>query len=142
MDNRYLTKGGEALIYLDNDNRSVIKVNDGVYYSTWLDFLNSILIHNTLFEETAYELLGFTENERTLFAVLKQDYIIADELTDLTVVKKLLEFNGFKNTRRNDYYNEELGLILEDIHDENVIISSNTLFFIDTVFYIHLSDMK
>ncbi len=42
LDNRYLTKGGEALIYLDNDNRSVIKVNDGVYYSTWLDFLNSI----------------------------------------------------------------------------------------------------
>jgi hypothetical protein len=35
----------------------------------------------------------------------------------------------------NNYYNKELGLILEDIHDENVIVNSNTLFFIDTVFY-------
>ncbi len=29
----------------------------------------------------------------------------------------------------------ELGLILEDMHDENVIVNSDTLFFIDTVFY-------
>lgn len=54
---------------------------------------------------------------------------------DLSDVKKLLAFNGFENTRRNDYYNKELGLILEDIHDENVIVNSETLFFIDTVFY-------
>jgi hypothetical protein len=29
----------------------------------------------------------------------------------------------------------EWGLILEDMHDENVLISTDTLFFIDTVFY-------
>jgi hypothetical protein len=46
-----------------------------------------------------------------------------------------LAYNGFENTRRNDYYNKELGLILEDMHDENVIANSDTLFFIDTVFY-------
>lgn len=27
------------------------------------------------------------------------------------------------------------GLILEDMHDENVLVNSNTLFFIDSVFY-------
>lgn len=30
---------------------------------------------------------------------------------------------------------KELGLILEDMHDENVLVNSDTLFFIDTVFY-------
>ena len=30
---------------------------------------------------------------------------------------------------------KELGLILEDMHDENVLVNSETLFFIDTVFY-------
>lgn len=40
-----------------------------------------------------------------------------------------------KGQPTNNYYNKELGLILEDIHDENVIVKSNTLFFIDTVFY-------
>jgi hypothetical protein len=30
----------------------------------------------------------------------------------------------------------EFGLILEDMHDENVIAKNDVLFFIDTVFYI------
>ena len=41
--------------------------------------------------------------------------------------------------RRYDYYNPELGLMLEDIHDENVLTNASVLFFIDTVFYIHLN---
>jgi Serine/Threonine/Tyrosine Kinase found in polyvalent proteins len=134
----YLTEGGEAKIYFGKDNKSVIKLNDAVYYFTWLDFFNSILIHNLLFEGTKYELLGFKRSNETLFTVLKQAFIISDNPVNLADVKDLLEFNGFKNTRRNDYYNEELGLILEDIHDENVIVNSNVLFFIDTVFFINL----
>ena len=47
----------------------------------------------------------------------------------------MLDFNGFENTRRNDYFHKELGLILEDMHDENVLVNSDTLFFIDTIFY-------
>ena len=50
-------------------------------------------------------------------------------------IKAFLEFNGFENTRRQDYENRELGLILEDMHDENVLVNEETLFFIDTVFY-------
>ena len=134
----YLTEGGEAKIYFGKDNKSVIKLNDAVYYFTWLDFFNSILIHNLLFEGTKYELLGFKRSNETLFTVLKQAFIISDNPVNLADVKDLLEFNGFKNTRRNDYYNPELGLILEDIHDENVIVNSNVLFFIDTVFFINL----
>jgi hypothetical protein len=36
----------------------------------------------------------------------------------------------------NDYYNSSLGIILEDLHDENVITQKGVLYFIDTVFYI------
>ena len=50
--------------------------------------------------------------------------------------KDLLSFNGFENTKRQDYYNKEFGLVLEDMHDENVIARQDVLFFIDTVFYI------
>jgi hypothetical protein len=45
-------------------------------------------------------------------------------------IKKLLEFNGFENTRRQDYFNPELGLILEEMHVENVLVKSEILFFI------------
>ncbi|MEI9943983.1 MAG: hypothetical protein WDN26_07135 [Chitinophagaceae bacterium] len=132
---RYLTRGGEALVYLSSDNKSVIKLNDGIYYATWLEFLNSILLHNLIFENTAYTLLGFAKENNVLYAVLKQPFITSDSPVDLEDVKKLLHFNDFENSKRNDYIHRELGLLLEDMHDENVIASSDTLFFIDTVFY-------
>jgi hypothetical protein len=134
-EDRYLTRGGEALVYLDPDSRHVIKLNDAVYYATWLEFFNSILLHNLIFENTAYSLSGFTKKDNVLHAVLKQPFITSDAQVDLEDIKKLLVFNGFENTRRQDYFHKELGLILEDMHDENVLVNSETLFFIDTVFY-------
>jgi hypothetical protein len=68
--------------------------------------------------------------------VVQQPHIQRTENVDLENVKEFLEQNGFKNTRRNDFYNQELGIILEDLHDENVISSNNILYFIDTVFYL------
>jgi Serine/Threonine/Tyrosine Kinase found in polyvalent proteins len=135
---RLLTVGGEAEVYMNTDGRNVIKLNDAVYYSTWLDFFNSILIHNLLFEETHYELLGFVKRNDILQAVLKQAFVISDSPVNLQEVKTFLEYNSFINTRRNDYYNKRLGLILEDIHDQNVIMNSGIIFFIDTVFYVDL----
>jgi hypothetical protein len=44
--------------------------------------------------------------------------------------------NEFSNTRNHDYYNVDLGIILEDLHDENVLTQDGILYFIDTVFYI------
>lgn len=132
---QYLTRGGEAIVYLDKNNKNVIKLNGAIYYATWLEFLNSILIHNALFRDATYTLIGFHESCNALLAVLTQPYIISDSDVDLENVKALLAYNGFINTKRNDYYNKELGIILEDMHDENIISNSNTLIFIDSVFY-------
>jgi hypothetical protein len=107
-DSQFLARGGEAQIYLDTDHRSVIKINDAIYYATWLEFFNSIIIHNLLFQDTAYTFLGFTENNNSLLAVLRQSFIASDAPVDLSAVKKLLAYNGFENTRRNDYYNKDL----------------------------------
>lgn len=71
-----------------------------------------------------------------LHAVVKQEFITTTESTDLSVVKQFLAYNGFHNTRNNDYLNPELGIIFEDLHDENVLSSNGVLFFIDTVFYL------
>lgn len=131
----FLTRGGEARVYLQEDKRHVIKLNDAIYYATWLEYLNSILLHNLFFPNTAYDLIGFAKEEETLLAVLIQPFVISDAPVDLLDIKALLEYNGFKHTRRQDYENKQLGLILEDMHDENVIVNSDTLFFVDTVFY-------
>jgi hypothetical protein len=67
--------------------------------------------------------------------VLEQPFVQGTQ-ADLNNIKEFLTFNGFEHVRRQDYFNQEFGLLLEDMHDENVIAKDDVLFFIDTVFYI------
>jgi hypothetical protein len=135
IGSQYLTKGGESKIYLAPDRLNVIKLNDAIYYATWDEYLNSLVLHNLLFPNTAYTLIGFTEIHNGLSAMLQQPFIEGEQ-AGLDDIRELLSYNGFENTKRQDYYNSEFGLVLEDMHDENVIAKDNLLFFIDTVFYI------
>jgi hypothetical protein len=133
--NQFIAKGGESKVFLDTSQKHVIKINDAVYYATWLEFFNSLILHNLIFKDTNYTFQGFAEIENVLHAVVRQPFIVSDGQADLKDIQAFLKFNGFENTRRQDYFNEEYGLILEDMHDENVILKSEKLFFIDTVFY-------
>jgi len=135
LPGEYLTKGGEFQVYLDTTTSSVVKINDAVYYATWLEYFNSLVLHNLIFKDTAYSFIGLIDIENVLYAIVKQPFIIADGQAALDDIRAFLEYNGFQNTRRQDYFNKEYGLILEDMHDENVIVNSEKLFFIDTVFY-------
>jgi hypothetical protein len=74
----YLTEGGKAKIYFSKDCKHVVKLNDAIYYSNWLDFLNSVCIHNLIFTETEYILMGFVIKNQVLYAVLKQGFIVSN----------------------------------------------------------------
>ncbi len=131
----YISQGAEQKVYLIND-KFVIKTNDSIFYNSWEDYLHSILLHNYFFPATAYELMGFHMADDVLLAVVKQPFVQETEKTDLESVKKFMAENGFVNTKNNDYKNDELGIILEDLHDENVLTENGVLQFVDTVFYI------
>ncbi|MDR7127717.1 hypothetical protein J2X69_000045 [Algoriphagus sp. 4150] len=130
----YVSEGAEQRVFL-KDSDHVLKLNDAIYYACWLDYFHNLLFHNFFFPDTAYELLGFTEDNNTLYAVVKQSYVAITQPTDLKQVKIFLESNGFINNRNHDYFNPDLGIILEDLHDENVLTRNDILYFIDTVFY-------
>ncbi len=131
----YVSEGAEQKVYL-KDGKTVLKLNDAIYYTSWIDYFNNLLLNNFFFPDTAYDLLGFYQNEDVLYAVVEQPFVKATEKTDLEVVKKFMAANGFQNTKNNDYFNPDLGIILEDLHDENVLTENGILQFIDTVFYI------
>ena len=133
----YVSQGAEQKVYL-KDGTSVLKLNDAIYYASWVDYLHNLLLNNLFFPDTAYQLLGFFKELDVIYAVVEQPFIIATQKTDLSLVKLFLENNGFLNTKNHDYYNADLGLILEDLHDENVLTQNGMLYFIDTVFYIAL----
>ncbi|MEY4330595.1 MAG: hypothetical protein RL609_1343 [Bacteroidota bacterium] len=132
---QYVSEGAEQKVYL-KDNKHVLKLNDSIYYNSWSDYFHNLILHNFFFPDTAYTLNGFTQIQATLFAVVQQNFVATDTITDLGKVKAFLESNGFMNNRNNDYINTELGIILEDLHDENVLTKKDILYFIDTVFYL------
>ncbi len=134
--NSFVSSGAEQKVYLNQDEFTVFKLNDSIYYLSWLDYFNNLLLNNFFFPDTAYRLVGFYESEEVLYAAVEQDFIKFDELTELEIVKKFLNENGFENTRNNDYFNPDLGIILEDLHDENVLTFEGNLYFIDTLFYL------
>ncbi len=132
---KYVSEGAEQKVYI-KDEQYVLKLNDAIYYASWEDYFLNLMLHNYFFADTSYQLLGFYEDEKVLYAVVKQPFVEADSLTDLAQVKVFLTNNGFENTRNHDYYHPQLGIVLEDLHDENVLTQREILYFIDTVFYL------
>lgn len=135
-EDRYLAEGAEQKVYLEDDGLHVLKFNDGIFYTTWSDYFKSLLLHNYFFPTTSYELIGFYAESNKLYAVVRQPYIIANEPTSAKAVQEFMKVNGFLHRKNHDYYHPTLGIILEDLHDENVLTNAGLLFFIDTVFYL------
>lgn len=131
----FVSEGAEQKVFIKND-KTVYKLNDAIYYESWLDYLQNLLLNNYFFPDTKYTLTGFYFLENTLYALVEQPFVKANQPTNLDQVKEFMISNGFTNTRNHDYYNSNLGIILEDLHDENVLTQDGILYFIDTVFYI------
>lgn len=74
----YISQGAEQKVYL-NDGKSVLKLNDTIFYASWTDYFHNLLLNNYFFPDTAYELLGFYQEENTIYAVVKQAFIRATE---------------------------------------------------------------
>ena len=135
-EGRYIARGAEQRVYLYTDEKFVYKLNDSIFYEYWIDYFQSLLIHNYFFPQTSYQLIGFYRENNELFAVVKQPFISITQSTDISSVQKFLSENGFVLKKNNDYFNSDAGIILEDLHDENVLTQNDVLFFIDTVFYL------
>ncbi|MBK9150450.1 MAG: hypothetical protein IPM26_05405 [Saprospiraceae bacterium] len=132
----YLDEGAEQKVFHDEASGRVIKFNDGIFYVNWTQYFESLIVHNVLFKETSYDLLGFIRINHSIFAVVSQIFITPTEKTNIELVRNFMKQKGFTLKKNNDYVHTHLGLILEDLHEENVLICDGTLFFIDTVIYV------
>ena len=54
----FISSGAEQRVYR-MDGTHVIKTNGSIFYECWLDYFNSLLIHNYYFPATAYTFIGF-----------------------------------------------------------------------------------
>ena len=132
----FLDEGAEQKVFIDTSINKVLKLNDAIFYANWTQYLESLIVHNLLFPITRYTLIGFLQLNKTLFAVLSQDYIKPTEPTKIESIKQIMIKNGFVVKKNNDYIHKKLGLIIEDLHEENVLTHNGVLFFVDTVIYL------
>ena len=136
----YFANGIEQKVYLATSGEYVLKANTCFSYDyNWENYFNSLSVHNLLFPQTSYELLGFSRSDKgSLVSVVKQHYVKETSPTDLKDVEKFLSNNGFIRTHPSFhmYENKELGIILGDLHSGNVLTKDDVLYFIDSVIFI------
>ena len=131
----FIGRGREHDVYFIDEN-TVVKTNYCIYYNSWTNYLNNLLLHNLFFPDTAYELIGFGKYNGYLASVVKQQFVKSPSETNLSDIKQFMLKAGFVNTEDDDYYNPDLCVVLQDLRDENVLTKDGVLYFIDTVFYL------
>lgn len=68
--------GMENDVYLNTDTNVVYKVNNLMVSQSVSSFLRRIILHNTVFPQTRYDLYGFTGfGNGSVYPILRQDYI-------------------------------------------------------------------
>lgn len=86
---------------------------------------------------------GFIEVEGQICVLIEQPWVQVERGATTEEVKEYLAALHFTHLKRDDYYHKEHGIILEDLHDENVFVGSqNNLLFVDPVIYLQTPDMK
>ena len=76
-------KGSESVVYFDVEKRIVYKLISLKHYNVLRLALDRIIIHNTLFPETAMEVIGFArDSSQNFVTVVTQPYIIGDLITE------------------------------------------------------------
>ncbi len=137
-----LGRGGEHIVYEDpTDKDFILKTNNLNNYSSWSDYLINLLLNNTFFPDTSYELIGFKKNEHgDVLPVVRQYFVPEAIVADLKDAQRYLFNRGFQKVHplSNAYRNFKLGVMIGDLHDRNVLLKNDTLFFIDTKFFLSL----
>ncbi len=139
--------GAEQRVYFDERESVVIKANDGSFHGNWLQYLERLHLHQFLFPETAYTFLGLLVDDSGVSMVVRQPFAKAS--IDIAGARRdevetwMRNHYGAYRVKNDDYYIPQLDLLIEDLHDENVLVSENrkSLLFIDPVIYRRPADI-
>lgn len=118
------TEGAEALVWFDSDTNIVSKAVIP-YLQSPQEYLDRLSIHNTLFPETAIQVVGFSQaSDGTLQFIVEQPLVIFERGATREEVQELMSKLGFEHYEDNDYLNNET--LIEDLHQGNVVIDKAT----------------
>lgn len=114
-------EGGEHQIY--QRNGYFLKRNNLFYHVNWLEYFHRLVLHNWLFAETSVHVEGLMLVDDELQPVISQKALLAVRGATREEVEAEMTRRGFYRRKADNYYNPNLGILVEDLHDENVLVS-------------------
>ncbi|MDR0972533.1 MAG: hypothetical protein LBM61_00930, partial [Prevotellaceae bacterium] len=135
-----LSRGNENEVYLSDDGKNVVKVNNLLLIDDehrMDNFIDRLAAHNELFSDVPYRIIGFAENSvGEVGIVLEQPYLQDAVPATYNEIASFLRSQGFYRTDLSD---DEVGwrnsdYELWDAEPKNVLRDgTGNLYFIDTV---------
>ena len=129
----------ENELYYDEKQHRWFKRNNMFMHSTYLEFFHRIALHNYLFPEAPLRLEGFVVNQGELMPVMSQPHVRAERGATKAEVINYMKKLGFKHKSGVDFYNPTTGVIVEDLHDENVLIDPDNpdhMYIVDPIIFL------
>ena len=129
--------GAEHAIYFDPTMQRWFKRNNLTYHTTYLEYFHRLTLHNFLFPEAPVRLEGFVMSAGALMPVLSQPNVRVDRGAARAFTAEAMRLLGFARQQDNNYCSNSLGVLVEDLHDENVVIGEDgELYVIDPAPYL------
>lgn len=119
-----IPSGVENDVYLSEDGNTVYKVNNLMLSHSVLNLLDRLILHNSIFPQTRYELYGFTGfGSNSIYPILQQDYIKDVTFSTPEDIKDYMESLGFQETAEASFSNEDI--VISDLYPRNVLKDLN-----------------
>lgn len=146
LNNQYgepFASEGEANVYLAQDGKTVVKEISMAYYIEPHLMLDRIVLHNSLFSDTKMNLTHFGRNSEGEFVVIVEQPFVGGERPTQEEIVAFMATLGFKpyNKRNTEFKNDEIGVLINDLHDENVLKVGKSFFVIDGDFRINTANL-
>jgi hypothetical protein len=119
----------EHAIYFDAAAERWLKVNNKSNHGNWLEYFHRLALHCWLFPAAPLRFEGLMILDRELQPVVSQAHVVAVRGACQQEVDQLMLRLGFdpirliNPSRQYDYINRSIGVEVNDLHDENVLVN-------------------
>ena len=118
--------GSEAMVFFteNSDKDGVIKAIDASHYTDSLQsLLDKIILHNSLFPETSYEVTGFGRDRGGTFRVIAKQKFIGGKKASVEDINKLIKQLNLE--KKGGWYYTKDGKRISDLSPKNVLKTTN-----------------
>lgn len=122
QENQIVTRPGGRLL---KRNYSQKLGQAMVNYETFVEYFDNVQMHNEIFPEAKLTLEGFSRTSDGLAPVVSQAFVKAVRGASQEEVKDLMVKGRFMPVGGHAYENKDLGVRVQDLHDQNVLVDGN-----------------